>query len=72
MLNVSVKQAAALLGKCEMFVRIGLQRKLLPFGTAINISGGKRITYQIPLGALAEYMHIAPEVLEQKIREAGI
>lgn len=32
--NVTIKQAAEVMGKCQQFVRIGLQRGLLPFGTA--------------------------------------
>lgn len=67
MLNVSVKTAALVLEKSQQFVRIGLQRKLLPFGTAINLSGGKRWTYQIPLGALAKYMDISREELVEII-----
>ena len=55
--NVTVKRAAELLGKSEMFVRIGLQRNLLPFGTAIKLTS-KKYTYQIIKGALADYLHI--------------
>lgn len=69
MLNVSVKKAALVLEKSEQFVRIGLQRRLLPFGTAINISGGKRWTYQIPLGALASYMHLPSDKLVEIINK---
>ena len=55
--NVTVKRAAELLGKSEMFVRIGLQRNLLPFGTALKLTS-KKYTYQISKGALADYLHI--------------
>ena len=55
--DVSVKRAAELLGKSEMFVRIGLQRKLLPFGTALRLTS-KKYTYQVSKGALADYLQI--------------
>lgn len=38
MQGISVKQAAQLMGKSEQFVRIGLQRGLLPIGQAIKMS----------------------------------
>lgn len=36
--TLTVKEAAKIMGKSEQFVRVGLQRKLLPFGVAINMS----------------------------------
>ena len=38
MVEISVKDAARLMGKSEQFVRIGLQRGLLPIGQAIKMS----------------------------------
>ena len=38
MQGISVKQAAQSMGKSEQFVRIGLQRGLLPIGKAIKMS----------------------------------
>ena len=38
MQGISVKKAAQLMGKSEQFVRIGLQRGLLPIGQAIKMS----------------------------------
>ncbi|MBW8383994.1 MAG: hypothetical protein K0M69_15925 [Youngiibacter sp.] len=35
---MTVRQAALKLGKSEQFVRIGLQRGLLPFGAAVKTS----------------------------------
>lgn len=37
-MNISVKQAAEIMGKSQQFVRIGLQRGLLPIGTAVKMS----------------------------------
>lgn len=36
--SLSVKEAAEMMGKSQQFVRIGLQRGLLPFGVAIKMS----------------------------------
>lgn len=51
MANISVKEAAEILGKSEQFVRIGLQRGLLPIGTAVKMS------------SIWTY-HISPKLLE--------
>ena len=52
--NIKVKYAAQLMGKSEQFVRIGLQRNLLPFGTAIKMSS--MWTYHISPKKFYEYM----------------
>ena len=36
--NIKVGKAAEVMGKSQQFVRIGLQRGLLPFGTAIKMT----------------------------------
>ena len=54
--NISVRKAAEILGVCQQFVRIGLQRQLLPIGTAVKMSS--RWTY-----------HISPKLLEEYIGE---
>ena len=36
--NIKVGKATQIMGKSQQFVRIGLQRGLLPFGTAIKMS----------------------------------
>lgn len=53
--RITVKQAAEQLGKSEQFVRIGLQRGLLPFGYAF-IGSGKRWTYYINEADLKKYL----------------
>jgi len=53
-LNVTIKEAAELLGKSQQFVRIGLQQSVLPFGYAIKMSG--RYTYHISRKKLEEYL----------------
>lgn len=51
---MDVKQAAKLLGKSPQFVRIGLQRGILPFGYAVKMSS--RWTYHISEKKLKEYL----------------
>lgn len=36
--NIKVSDAAKIMGKSQQFVRVGLQRNLLPFGTAIKMT----------------------------------
>ena len=45
--SISVKQAAELMGKSEQFIRIGLQRGLLPFGVATKMPKSTHYTYYI-------------------------
>ncbi|MDD2208151.1 MAG: hypothetical protein PHG03_00100 [Bacilli bacterium] len=53
--NVSVKKTSELMGVSEQYVRIGLQKERLPFGTAVQISE-KQWTYHISPGLLAIYL----------------
>jgi hypothetical protein len=52
--SISVKEAAKIMGKSEQFVRIGLQRGLLPFGQAIKMSS--IYTYYISPKLFEEYV----------------
>ncbi|NFO89187.1 hypothetical protein FDC58_12585 [Clostridium botulinum] len=36
--KISIKDAAEIMGKSQQFVRVGLQREILPFGKAIKMS----------------------------------
>ena len=51
---MKVKEAAKLLGKSEQFVRIGLQRGILPFGYAVKMSSKWR--YHISEHKVLEYL----------------
>lgn len=55
MKNVSIKQAAELLGKGEQFVRISLQRGTAPFGFATKLTGEK-FSYHISPRKLNDYL----------------
>lgn len=52
---MKVTEAAKIMGKDPQFVRIGLQRGLLPFGWAIKISPG-RYSYFISEKLFSEYV----------------
>lgn len=52
--NLKVSECARLLGKSQQFVRIGLQRGILPFGYAIKMSS--KWTYHISESKVYEYL----------------
>ena len=54
--NVSVAQAAKILGKGEEFVRVGLQMGTAPFGFAVR--NKTRWSYHISLKKLNEYIGV--------------
>ena len=51
---MTVAEAAKLLNKSQQFVRIGLQRGILPFGYAVKMSS--KWTYHISAAKLREYL----------------
>lgn len=53
--KITVKQAAERLGKSEQFVRIGLQRGILPIGYAFT-GKGKRWNYYINEAELEKFL----------------
>lgn len=55
--QITVAEAAKLMNKSQQFVRIGIQRGLLPIGTAISMKGG-RYTYYISPKKFAEFTGI--------------
>lgn len=57
--RISVAKAAEIMGVSQQFIRIGLQRNLLPFGFATNMGGGSRYTYYINPKEFQEYLGIS-------------
>lgn len=51
---MKVVECAKLLGKSQQFIRIGLQRGILPFGTAVKMSS--KWTYHICDQKVYEYL----------------
>lgn len=60
--NIKISDAAKLMGKSAQFVRIGLQRNILPFGFAVQMSS--KWTYHISPKLLNEYVGIKQEVAQ--------
>lgn len=54
MMILKVVECARLLGKSEQFIRIGLQRGVLPFGYAVKMSS--RWSYHISEAKVYEYL----------------
>lgn len=52
--NLPVEVAAKIMGKSKQFVRVGLQRGLFPFGSAVKLSS--RWTYYISPQKFYEYV----------------
>lgn len=61
--KVTVKRAAEILGKSQQFVRIGLQRKILPFGVAMQMPGKTTYIYHISPKQFCDYAGIKEEDL---------
>lgn len=51
---MTVKECARMIGKSEQFVRIGLQRGILPFGYAVKMSS--KWTYVISASKVKEFL----------------
>lgn len=58
--SMSVEEAARLLGVSQQFVRVGLQKGVLPFGWAVVISN-KNYTYCISRELFEKYTGINTE-----------
>lgn len=69
-MNVKICEVAKLMGKSEQFVRIGLQRGLLPIGTAIKT--GTKYSYYISPKLLEEYIgKVNKEDEKNEIKNVG-
>ena len=53
--NVTVAEAAKILGKSAQFVRVALQQKILPIGIAVQVTPG-RWNYHISRHLLNQYI----------------
>lgn len=62
---MKVSECAKLLDKSPQFIRIGLQKGILPFGVAIRVNGDK-YTYHIAENKVYEYLGIKKENLKKE------
>lgn len=67
--KIKVTEAAAILCVSDQFVRIGLQRGILPIGTALKMS--TKWTYQISPKLLADYSGADINAELERIRKVG-
>ena len=58
---LSIEDAARLMGVSRQFVRVGLQKGILPFGYAVQVSAGK-FTYFISRQKFSEHTGIQVDV----------
>lgn len=58
--NMSIDEAAALMGVSKQFVRVGLQKGIFPFGYAVQVSS-ERFTYFISRQKFMDYTGIEAE-----------
>lgn len=65
--NIKVSDAAKIIGKSEQFIRIGLQRNILPIGHAVKMSS--KWTYHISPKLLDEYVGLSE--FDVEVRKGG-
>lgn len=68
-MKIKIKDAARIMEVSEQFVRIGLQRKLFPFGFAIRLYLEQKYTYFISPARFAEYMGLTMQELEKRCEQ---
>ena len=70
MIKVGIATAARLMNKGQQFVRIALQRQLVPFGFALKIDDEKgcRYDYFINTKDFCEYLGITEEELKKSVK----
>ncbi len=66
--SISVIEAAHIMHKDPQFVRAGLQKGQLPFGSAVRVSN-QRYSYYISPQKFAEYIGISYQELEEQLNE---
>lgn len=67
--SLSIHKAAEIMGKSDQFVRLGLQRGILPFGSAVKLS--TRWTYYISPTRFYEYVGEKMKLFEEGDKESA-
>lgn len=68
-IKITPPQAAALMGKSNLFVYEGLRRGVFPFGQAMQMPDSTRWTYYISPPQLAEYIGISLSELIEEVNK---
>lgn len=66
---ISIKRAAEIMGKGKQLVRVGLQRNLLPIGTAIKVRN--RWNYYISPELFSKYVGVYKNQINEKDDKNG-
>jgi len=67
--KIGIAQAAALMGKGSQFLRVSLQRGLVPFGYAVKLQGeDSRFDYFINPRQFAAYLGLTEEQLKEELK----
>lgn len=69
-IKITPPQAAALMGKSNLFVYEGLKRGVFPFGHAMQMPGSTKYSYYISPPQLAEYLGIGLAELIEEVSKA--
>ena len=64
--NITIAESARLMGVSQQFVRVGLQKKILPFGYAVQVSAS-RYTYFISKHKFKEHTGITVQSKEGNV-----
>lgn len=67
MSSIPIKTAAEIIGKSPQFVRVGLQQKSLPIGSAVKMSN--EWTYHVSYELLKKYIGIERILTYEKEKE---
>ena len=69
MVKVSIATAARLMNKGQQFVRVALQRQLVPFGFAVKMrDDSSNYDYHINPVRFCEYLGITEDELEKEVK----
>lgn len=65
--RLTTQKVARIMGKSDEFVRVGLQRGLLPFGYAVKLPNRQKYTYYINPKQFQNYLGVDPISNEKEI-----
>ena len=57
--GVTIKRASEVMGKSQQYIRIGLQRGLLPIGNAEKMPNSSKFSYYVSPKLLSDYTGVA-------------
>ena len=67
--KISIPEAAKILNKSELFVRIAMQREAIDIGSALIMPGSTKYSYFVSPSRLAKEKGITVEEVFERVRE---